>query len=221
MKIECKDLEGVLREQEPSSLEALARHAESCPGCARELRLWNEISAAAGHMRKSWDSPGLWPRIQQALVAQSQAAAREPRIWSLRWLWGGFARNWQVAAAAFALLVITASGAWMLLRNPGPAVEPDTAKRLLNKQAVREVEAAEAAYIKSIEKLSALAGPRIEHPATPLMVSYREKLLLLDAAIAECRANIEQNRWNAHLRQELLEIYQQKQRTLQDVVREE
>ena len=53
------------------------------------------------------------------------------------------------------------------------------------------------------------------------MVSYREKLLLLDAAIAECRANIEQNRWNAHLRQELLEIYQQKQRTLQDVVREE
>src|SRR5437879_11815327 len=109
----------------------------------------------------------------------------------------------------------------MLLRNPGPAVEPDTAKRLLNKQAVREVEAAEAAYNKSIEKLSALAGPRIEHAATPLMVSYREKLLLLDGAIAECRANIEQNRWNAHLRQELLEIYQQKQRTLQDVVGEE
>src|SRR5207245_300285 len=75
MKIECKDLERVLREQEPPSLEALARHAESCAGCARELRLWNEISAAAGHMRKSWDSPGLWPRIQQALVAQSHAAA--------------------------------------------------------------------------------------------------------------------------------------------------
>lgn len=220
MKIECKDLERVLREQEPSSLEALARHAESCAGCARELRLWNEISVAARHMQKSWDSPSLWPRIQQALV-QSQAAAREPRVGSLGWLWGSFARNWQVAAAALALLVITASGAWMLLHNPGPAVEPDTAKRLLNEQAVGEVEAAEAAYIKSLEKLSALAGPRIEHPTTPLMVSYREKLLLLDAAIAECRANIDQNRWNAHLRQELLEIYQQKQRTLQDIVREE
>src|SRR3989442_11410090 len=125
MKIECKDLERVLREQEPPFLEALARHAESCAGCARELRLWNEISAAAGHMRKSWDSPALCPRIQQALVAQSQDAAREPRIWSLRCLWGGFARNWQVAAAAFALLVITPSRACLLLRSPDPPPEPD------------------------------------------------------------------------------------------------
>ena len=189
MKIECKDLERVLRDPEPSSLEALAKHAENCAACARELRVWSEISVAAQQMQKSWHSPGLWPRIHQALAAQSQALAREPRAWRL---WGSFGRGWQVAAAALALLVITASGAWMLLHNPGPKVSPDTAKRLLNEQAVREVEAAEVAYIQSIEKLS-----------------------------AECRANIEQNRWNAHLRQELLEIYQQKQRTLQDVLREE
>jgi hypothetical protein len=53
------------------------------------------------------------------------------------------------------------------------------------------------------------------------MMSYREKLLLLDSAIAECRAQIERNRFNARLRQELLSLYQEKQRTLQQVMKED
>jgi hypothetical protein len=43
--------------------------------------------------------------------------------------------------------------------------------------------------------------------------------MLIDAAIVECRANIERNRFNAHLRRELISIYQEKQRTLEDVMR--
>ena len=53
------------------------------------------------------------------------------------------------------------------------------------------------------------------------MVSYKEKLVLLDDAIAECQTNIEHNRKNAHLRGQLLAIYGEKQRTLQDVLRED
>ena len=53
------------------------------------------------------------------------------------------------------------------------------------------------------------------------MVSYREKLMLLDDAIKECQTNIERNRQNAHLRRQLLAIYSEKQRTLQDVLRED
>jgi hypothetical protein len=52
-------------------------------------------------------------------------------------------------------------------------------------------------------------------------MSYREKLTLLDTAIAECRAQVERNRHNAHLRRELLDIYAEKQRTLQQVLQEE
>jgi len=63
--------------------------------------------------------------------------------------------------------------------------------------------------------------PKLEQPASPLMISYREKLMLIDSAIAELRAGIERNRFNAHLRQELLAIYQQKQRTLQEMMRED
>ena len=52
------------------------------------------------------------------------------------------------------------------------------------------------------------------------MVSYKEKLMLLDDAIAECQQNIEQNRKNAHLRKQLLAIYLEKQQTLREVLRE-
>ena len=53
------------------------------------------------------------------------------------------------------------------------------------------------------------------------MMSYREKLLLLDSAIAETRARVERNRFNARLRQELLSLYQEKQSTLQQVVNQD
>ncbi|HVX30931.1 MAG TPA: hypothetical protein VHA53_10665, partial [Nitrolancea sp.] len=55
---------------------------------------------------------------------------------------------------------------------------------------------------------------------TPLMVSYKEKLMLLDDAIAECQQNIDNNRQNAQVRKQLLAMYSEKQRTLQDVLRE-
>ena len=53
------------------------------------------------------------------------------------------------------------------------------------------------------------------------MVSYKEKLMLLDDAIAECEANIDNNRQNAHLRKQLLAMYSEKQQTLEDVLRED
>jgi hypothetical protein len=52
-------------------------------------------------------------------------------------------------------------------------------------------------------------------------MSYREKLLLLDSAIAECRDRIDRNRFNARLRRELLSLYQEKQLTLQQVMKED
>jgi hypothetical protein len=45
--------------------------------------------------------------------------------------------------------------------------------------------------------------------------------MLLDDAIAECETVIQKNRNNAHLRKQLLTMYSEKQRTLQDVLREE
>jgi hypothetical protein len=53
-----------------------------------------------------------------------------------------------------------------------------------------------------------------------VLVIYREKLDVLDSAIAELKASIDQNRFNTHLRRELLAVYQEKQRTLQNLMKE-
>jgi hypothetical protein len=74
--------------------------------------------------------------------------------------------------------------------------------------------------VRSIERLSVQARTRIENPKTPLFANYREKIQLLDSAIVEIRAQIEGNRFNSHLRRELLAMYQEKQRTLQELMKE-
>ncbi len=43
--------------------------------------------------------------------------------------------------------------------------------------------------------------------------------MLLDSAIAEMRAEADRNRFNTHLRKELLAMYREKQRTLQDLMK--
>jgi hypothetical protein len=228
MRIECQDRERVLRDSQPAEMQALAEHAENCNVCAQELRLWNEISSAARTMHAEWESPYLWLKIRRSLETEMQSAAGRP-AWSPWRMWQFAGREWHAAVAVLVLALMTASGAWlvrrMLMNSPvvsQPGQTTDAAHRcLLTEQAVLEADTAEAAYLKSIDKLSSLAEPKLEHPATPLMASYREKLLLLDAAIAECRANIEKNRWNARLRRELLSVYHEKQQTLEEVVQEE
>ena len=215
MKIECKDFYRVLGGERADSLARLEAHAETCADCRKGLALWREISEAAPALRREGESPELWPRIRAALVQE-----REPRpaYWRLRSLAGALrSAGWQGAIAAAALVLVSGAAAWVLLRNATPPKAPDAQLRLLTEKAVREIESAEEGYVRSIERLSALVEPKIENPTSPLL----ERLTVIDAAIADCRAQIERNRFNTHLRKKLLSIYKQKQRTLQELVGEE
>lgn len=220
MKFECRDLENALGRQEPELLEALNAHADSCPGCRAQLQIWNGIPEAAGTMRRNWDSPNLWSRIRLELERESQVQPARSVSTEPRWRFG---RNlffgWQPIAAALLLAVVSALGMWTLLRRFEPPALDE--KRLLTEQALHEIESTEEAYIRSIERLSQVVKTQIQQPTSPLLLSYREKLTLIDAAIAECRSNIDRNRFNAHLRRELLSMYQEKQHTLQELLKEE
>ncbi len=223
MKLECSDLNFALREGSPELLSALAAHAEICPECAAALRRWQEISDAARSMQRRGGAASLWPRIHQALVEESQWASRRERRkpWDFLRV---FSADWQAIAAAVMVVILVASVAFVVVRSLKPsrilqAGDPESAKHLLTEQALRDVESREAAYVQSIDKLSKLVEPRIDSSTAPLMVNYREKLLLIDSAIAECRAGIERNRFNAHLREELLSVYREKQGTLEDILR--
>jgi hypothetical protein len=216
-KFNCSDLERALLEDSPELRVALERHAINCEPCREELKIWLEISAAAQTMHKDWPIPALWPRIESALEAE----AAKPRGWR-NWLSGMRLSppvRWQTALATLVLVVVSGTGVWLLLHHSTPPPVAD--QHLLTDQAMRQVEQAEQNYEQSIEKLAKLADPKLADASTPLLVNYREKLDLLDAAIGECRANLDKNRANAHLREELLSFYQEKERTLEQVLRED
>jgi ABC-type transport system involved in cytochrome bd biosynthesis fused ATPase/permease subunit len=81
---------------------------------------------------------------------------------------------------------------------------------------LQEVQQAEKAYARSIEKLSAVAAQNLDRSSSPLAAAYREKLTLLDSGIAELQATVENNRYNTYLQIELASLYRQKQQTLQE-----
>jgi len=197
----------------------LERHASECAQCAPRLALWLGIAEAAPSLRKDWESPDLFRRIEAAIEREGgprpgEAPAAGPRR--------RFA--WAPAAAIAALVVLSIVGVRVFREGAGR--EPFSSRSparppLLTDQALSEVEVAEAAYLESIDKLSKLAGPRLRDSTSPWTAAYREKLLLLDSEIAEMRGEIERNRFNTHLRRELLAIYKEKQRTLQDLMKGE
>jgi len=152
-----------------------------------------EISRAAKELHREWQSPELWERIAAEI---ERPAASRARPWA-----------WALAVAATVLL---AMAVWQPLgRRPASSA-------LLTEDALREVQQAEAAYARSIEKLSAVAAPTLQHSPAPLAAAYREKLELLDSTIAELKQAADGNRYNAYVETQLASLYREKQKTLED-----
>jgi len=202
MNINCNQLDDLLLEGDPFSLDLAARHAQSCEACRQALAGWNEISATSRELHATWNSDMLWPRIERAI--------RDERR-------GTRTRMWQIAAALFLLATLGVT-VWIAQRRVHTSAFDEA---ILTTSAVDEVERAEKAHIAAINHLESLTASKLDQPQTPLLVSYKEKLMMLDDAIAECQGAINRNRQNAYLRAQLLTMYSEKQRTLQDVLRED
>ncbi|HEY6387349.1 MAG TPA: hypothetical protein VIX91_16875 [Candidatus Acidoferrum sp.] len=218
MNITCEDRDRIFEDGTPVEWAALEAHSANCAACAEELGAWKALSAAAKGMCDYSDTPSLWPRIERSLTAAAAAKKQRAERWSWLSLGFGLSLGWQTAAAAALVLILTASAGWVYLHRAGPA--PLSDQSLLKTPALAEVERAQAAYEQAIDKLAADAKPQLENPATPLQASYREKLLVLDSAINDLRAQAGMNPSNAHLRQQLLAMYEEKQQTLEDILEE-
>lgn len=217
MNIQCEDRDRIFEDGTPAEWAALEAHSANCAVCAEELRSWRALSAAAQKLRDYSDAPSLWPRIERALAEQ---AGKKPHARWRGWLnlGSGFTLGLQTAAAAALVLILTVSAGWVYFHRSGPVAPDDPS--LLKSSALAEVERTQAAYEQAIDKLAAQAKPQLENPTTPLQASYREKLLVLDSAIDDLRAQAGLNPSNAQLRQQLLAMYQEKQQTLEDILEE-
>ena len=165
-----------------------------------EFDRWLEDEAAG--LRRHWDSPELWPRIAGSLEVERRS---QPSTISRR--------TWLVAVAASIFLLLLPAALLIWRSQPRDPV-------LMTEEALGEARAAEKAYAASIERLSKVAAPRIQIPPSALAASYRERLLLLDDAIAGLKAEAARNPYNDHLQSELLAIYREKQKTLEGILRE-
>jgi hypothetical protein len=206
MKFECGDLERALANSDlfPEARE----HLKTCAVCRREYRLWNDISSVARELHEEWDTPALWPTIRQAIEAE-----RKPeRIWWKQW------KTW-AAAAALAIAIVVPVGLWRHSVATAPAARTQSSTPdFLTERALREVEKSEAAYRQSIARLSQLAAPKLSEPSSPEVANEKERLALLDSAIAETRASVASNRFNIRLQTALADLYRQKQETLRDLL---
>ena len=218
MTIDCKERERIFEDGTSEQWVALEKHAANCSACAEELRRWQSISVAATELREYSDSPALWMRIETALAQESARNTKTRTSWSWLTPWNLAPAGWQTLAAGAFMLLLTISGGWLYFRGSS---DPRThTAGLLRSKALTEVERTESAYVQVIDKLALEAKPQLAKPATPLLSSYREKLLLLDSAIDELRAQAGNNPSNAHLRYQLLAMYQEKQRTLEEILEE-
>ena len=217
MSVMCKDRDRIFEDGTAAEWAGLEGHAETCASCAEELRAWKALGVAAAELRDYTDSPALWPRIHQALAEQAETVRERRPGWSWRSLFANFSVSWQTAAATAFVALLMVSGIWILRRPVTPPLQQGS---LLKSRALVDVEHAESAYMQAIDKLAGDAKPQVENPATPLMANYREKLMVLDSAIDDLRAQTGQNPSNAHLRYQLLAMYQEKQRTLQEILEE-
>jgi hypothetical protein len=193
MIFQCDDLDLALQFEE--LMPDAEAHAANCLRCREQLDVWKQLSSAASQLHEEWDSPDLWARIQSR-IAQTPARSVMP-VW-----------RWALAAAA-ALAV--AGLLWQTaLRETAPE------RDLLTEQALHEVQQNEAAYAQSIEKLSVAARRSLERSTTPLAGACRDKLTVLDSAIADLKSTIETNPYNAYLQTQLASLYRAKQQTLQE-----
>jgi len=211
MKFECGDLERALAN--PDLMADAKEHLRDCAGCRNEYRIWREISSTAKELRCEWESPNLWPNIRRAIEAESRAR----KCWWMDW------RPW--AMAAVAAMMVPLAIEWRPQPATLPAIDNNlrvatvSGRDFLSEQALEQVEKNEAAYRRSIDELSRLAQAKLESRASsPILASYREKLLMLDSAILEIRSNIAQNRFNVSLQMGLADLYREKQNTLQEVL---
>jgi anti-sigma-K factor RskA len=215
MNITCNDRERIFLDGSPEEWTALEQHAATCAECAEELRAWKSLSVVAEELRDYQESPALWSKIGTALREEEQRRAARHSFWEKFAFWKGISLGWQTALAGAFVVVLAVSGVYVLTHRNGPV--PSDSK-LLRNSALAEVERTERDYMKAIDHLSAEAKPQLDSPATPLMASYKEKLMVLDSAIEELRIQTGRNPSNAHLRYQLLAMYQEKQETLQEVL---
>ncbi len=215
MNVNCMDREQIFMDGTAEEWAALDLHATTCTECAEELRAWKALGSAAGELRDYRENPALWSRIEASLIAQG--GEKQARWWESLLFWRHVPLGWQPVLAGAMVLVMALTGGYLFQYRDGGTEQAANGK-FLKDHKLAELERTEREYRRAIDQLATAAKPQLEANSSPLLASYQEKLLVLDSAIDELRREAGQNPSNAHLRYQLLAMYQAKEATLLEIL---
>lgn len=177
----------------------VAEHLETCAACRQEVAAWEDLRARTASLPRTIEPPrDLWPAIDRALD--------EPAVIPMRRR--SPLRVPALAAAAIALVVLTAALTTMFLRTSDTAM----ARKLKGMQPV----AVEPAGATSEELLRALEAQDLP-PET--MAIVQRNLAVIDVAIAELETALAEDPNNEELSRMLVSVHRQRAELVEGAAR--
>lgn|SRR5574341_1069269 len=197
---------------------ALEEHLAGCEACRAALDQLRAVVAQAGSLEERAPAADLWAGIAQRIGAGQQQE------------WAPAARRWgrlrltltvpQLAAAAVALMVVSAGGVWLATsRQPVPqpvATRPAAGASLTG---LAPASMAEGPYESAVRDLELVLDRERGQLDTTTVRVLEQNLRLIDAAIAECRRALAADPASAYLNAHLAATMRQKLDLLRQAAR--
>jgi hypothetical protein len=195
----CQKFEMYINEN--LDLESLKIHIESCDECRKAYQMDEQIMQRARDLNTNLTVPDLWPALENNILKKRTVIHK-------------FKKNKKILYAAAATFLI-----FTTLFIFDSYWGDHSTDRILSKNALEKVKKAENKYIEAIEELESTAYLNLENTAEPLAQLYRNKLLLIDQQIANCRMALETNPANSHIRRYLMAALKDKRETLEEILK--
>ncbi|MBM3821114.1 MAG: zf-HC2 domain-containing protein [Acidimicrobiia bacterium] len=224
----CQAFEVLIGDAGDGGLDAAARqrldaHLAVCPACRQMAEDFAVIRLTAGALDRPVPSPQVWTRIA-AEIDGGSARGSDPVS---RPVSGGLTllpRAWPQFVAAAAGVVLATGIAWMAWRDPGSAAHPNPPAIVARPDSDvdvdpdQELKLAEDHYVSAISGLEEITRTSSEALDPETAGVLQANLTVIDQAIGESRAALQQEPASEQAQASLFEALRDKVALLQDAV---
>lgn len=209
---------------------ALVAHLATCATCEQVVADLGQMRRAAQSLPPRRPRADAWHQIADALGAEMQSGSTAKGNGARASFWG---RSRVALAAAAVILAAVGSTLWLIQPTPDPDVPPAAAmapagttpaaavnpgQQNLVKNIDEELKAAESHYERAIDGLEQIAKSDPNALDPKLAATLQTNLGVIDQAIKDSRAAVQQQPTNAIAQDSLFEALQRKVNLLEDTV---
>jgi len=178
----------------------LERHLEGCPECRLTLEELRQVAQRAAALEDSLPAENLWPGIAERLGAEAPAEAGVVDLGRQRTARRRVSLTLpQLAAAGVAVMLLSAGGAWLALSQSGALGGATAAVPVSAVSGAEAIAVATADYDAAVAELQDILTERRGELDTVTVRILEENLAVIDEAIAEAQAALQDDPTNSYL----------------------